>query len=188
MKPTHRFISVVFCGLLAAAATSALAAEVDKRDAKALRDLGEANLAEVETGKLAVSKARSEEVKKFAQHMVDDHGKQLQDLQKLAAAKGVELPAAPARKHQAAMKKLQTTEGENFDRAYMAQMVKDHREALKLAQTTARRGKDPEVKAAAEKAAPDIKEHLQMAQQLAGGKSASTGSSRRAASPDASAK
>jgi putative membrane protein len=137
-------------------------------DAKRLRDLALANLAEIEAGKLAVSKASDADVKKFAQKMVDDHSKQLQELQSLAQSKNVELPSAPDAKHQREMKKLQDLSGADFDRAYMRAQIKDHRDAHKLAAGTAKRGKDPEVKAAAGKAAPQIQDHLQMAQQISG--------------------
>jgi putative membrane protein len=213
MKPSQKLLSFALGGIFAAACSSAALAQssasspandrpaadrpaaersassnkVERRDARALRNMAEANLAEVEAGKLAAGKARSEEVKKFAQHMVDDHGKQLQEIQKLASARSVDLPSQPAAKHRAAMKKLEGTSADNFDRAYMSQMVKDHRDALKLAQRTARNAKDSELKAAAEKATPDIKEHLQTAEQLAGkSKSASAGSSTPASSSDSS--
>jgi putative membrane protein len=137
-------------------------------DAKAIRDLAEANMAEVESGKVAAQKAQSEDVKKFAQHMVDEHGKMLQEVQQLAQSKSVDLPKAPNAKHQAAMKKLESASGEQFDKAYMSAMVKDHQETAKNVEKIASSSKDPEVKQAAQKALPDIKEHLQMAQQLAG--------------------
>ena len=136
-------------------------------DAKRIKDLAIANMAEIEAGKLALEKAQSPEVKKFAQQMVDDHGKMLEEVQQLAQSKGVELPSAPDAKHQKAMKKLQSASGEKFDREYMNAMVKDHRDSLKLAQRTAKRAKDGELKSSAEKAAPEIQDHLKMAQDIA---------------------
>jgi putative membrane protein len=44
----------------------------------------QANFAEVELGKLAQQKASSDDVKKFAQMMVDDHTKALDDLKSAA--------------------------------------------------------------------------------------------------------
>lgn len=138
-----------------------------KSDAQHLKDLAIANMAEVETGKLALEKAQDPKVKEFAQHMVDDHGKMLDEVKNLAQSKGVDLPGAPDAKHQKLMKKLQSASGANFDREYMRAMVKDHRDALKLAQRTAKGAKDPDLKAAAQKAAPGIQDHLKMARQIA---------------------
>ena len=136
-------------------------------DAKMAREVAQADMAEVAAGKLGASKAQSDEVKKFAQHMVDDHGKHLGELRKMAKAKGVQLPSAPAKKHQDALKKLEQASGAGFDKAFMAQMVKDHEDALKLVQSTAKNAKDKELKADAEKTAPVIEKHLEMAKSIA---------------------
>ena len=135
------------------------------RDAKHLKELAIANMAEIETGKLALEKAQDPKVKEFAQHMVDDHTKMLDEVKTLAQSKNVELPSAPDAKHEKLMKKLESAS--DFDREYMRAMVKDHRDALKLAQRTARGAKDGELKAAAQKAAPEIQDHLKTAQEIA---------------------
>jgi putative membrane protein len=145
------------------------AAKKTGQDARAIRDMAQANMAEVEAGKLATDKARGEDVKKFARQMVEDHGKQLDEVKKLAQTKKVQIPDQPAKKHQSAMKKLQGLSGTEFDRAYMQQMVKDHQDTLKQLENIAKKNSDPDVKGAAEKAMPKVKEHLQMAQQMAAG-------------------
>lgn len=148
------------------AQTQKSAKKDSSRDAKRLKDLALANMAEIETGKLALEKAQDPKVKAFAQHMVDDHGRMLQEVKQLAQAKGVELPTTPDAKHRKALKKLQSLSGGKFDREYMQAMVKDHRDALKLARGTAKSAEDAELKAAAQKAAPDIQQHLKMAQDI----------------------
>src|SRR5437868_13274751 len=97
-------------------------ANLSRQDARHLRDMGEADMAEVETGKLAAQKASSPEVKKFAQQMVDEHGKGLSEGEALARSKGMQPPSAPSKKHQSALKKLESMSGEEFDQAYMQQM------------------------------------------------------------------
>jgi predicted outer membrane protein len=49
----------------------------------------------------------------------------------------------------------------------MDMMVKDHEEALKLVQSTAKSAKDKDLKADAQKAAPNIEKHLEMAKSIA---------------------
>src|ERR1700748_2657588 len=44
----------------------------------------EGNMAEVEMGKLALEKSSDDQVKQFAQRMVDDHGKMLDQLKPIA--------------------------------------------------------------------------------------------------------
>jgi putative membrane protein len=142
-------------------------AAVDGGDAKRAREIAQADMAEVQAGKLGASKASSAEVREFAQHMVDDHGKHLSELRSMAKTKGMQLPSQPAKKHQDALNKLQSASGAAFDKQFMTMMVKDHEEALKLVQGTAKNAKDPELKADAEKTAPKIQEHLEMARKIA---------------------
>jgi len=152
-------------------------AQVAKQDRQALERLAQSDMAEIAAGKLAAERASSPEVKKFGQHMVEEHSKMLEEGKKIAESKGVKPPANTDKKHQAALKKLQGLEGEAFDKQFMAQMVKDHEDALKLAEKAAKDAKDPEVKAHAEKGAPHIKEHLAQARKLNDSLGASAGSS-----------
>lgn len=142
--------------------------DLARQDMRYFTDMAQDNMAEVQTGKLAQEKAQSEDVKKFAQHMVEDHGQMLDEQQSIAEAKNIQMPKQPKKEHQSALKKLQGASGEKFDQAYMDQMVKDHDKALKLTREAAKKAKDPQVKQAAEKAAPKIEEHLKMARQISG--------------------
>jgi len=147
-------------------AQDAKAAKMDKRDRQALSHMAQADMAEIAAGKLAARKASNDEVKTFGQHMVDEHSKMLDEGKKVAQSKGVKPPAAPDKKHQSAMKKLQTASGADFDRQYMNDMVRDHEQVLKFVQKTAKDAKDPDVKALAEKGAPHIQEHLDEAKKI----------------------
>src|SRR3954470_4481707 len=111
--------STLIAGALALAVSLPVFADAKGSDARHLKRLAEANLAEIEAGKLATQNATNADVKKFAQQMVDDHGKQLQEIRKLAQARSVELPAAPDAKHQRGLEKLQALSGADFDRRYM---------------------------------------------------------------------
>lgn len=141
--------------------------EMSKADTQRFRDLARASLAEIEAGKLARERAGMHAVKDFAKDMVEDHGRMLDQQRSLAKKEKVTLPREPGKAQQDAMKKLRDqARGPEFDRAFMAQMVKDHQAALRLARDTAKNAKDPQLKAAAEKAVPEIRKHLQVAQQL----------------------
>lgn len=153
--------------------------KLDRKEAKALKDLADADLAEMAAGKIGAEKGQSQDVKRFGQKMQDDHGANLSELKALAQSKGVDLPAQPSKKHQAEAKKLQSAS--RFDQAYMDHMVKDHKTDVKKLSDATKSAKDPEVKAFLEKTRDAVQGHLQIAQQLdqlvKGGKSASAGSS-----------
>ncbi len=122
-------------------------------------------MAEVELGKLAQSNASSDAVKQFGQRMVDDHTKAGEELAKIAADKGITLPTGLDAKNQATKDRLSKLSGKEFDRAYMQDMVKDHRGDVAEFKKEAASGKDPEVKAFASKTLPTLEEHLKLAEQ-----------------------
>jgi putative membrane protein len=134
-------------------------------------------LAEVEMGKLAQEKAGSEQVKQFGQRMVDDHSKANDELKQVATAKGLTLPTDLDAKHKSKLDKLQKLSGAQFDRAYMDDMVADHKQDVGEFQKEAKSGKDSDIKGFASKTLPTLQEHLKMAESThaavkSGGKSA----------------
>ena len=141
--------------------------KIDNVDAAAMKQLAQANLNEIEGGKAAASKAQSPDVKKFAQKMVDDHTQMLNDLKTLAQQKGVALPESASIKDMAQMKLMERSSGAEFDKKYMEEMVKDHQKDAKEAQDLVAKAKDPDFKAAVQKASTKINEHLQLAQRIA---------------------
>jgi putative membrane protein len=144
-------------------------AKVDSGDRRLMTRAAQMGVAEVATSKVAMEKASRPEVKKFAEHMVKEHEKSNSELKQIASSKGVSLPTLPDGKHQDALKNLRGMSGEKFDRQYMEQAgVKDHKATLDLFQDGAKKAKDPELKAFFEKNVTDIKQHLAMAQDIAG--------------------
>jgi putative membrane protein len=159
--------------------TPAFAADKMSNDEQsAMKQIAQANINEVEAGKMAQNKAQSPDVKKFGQQMAQDHGKMLEDLKTLAKKKDVVLPEKVAAKDFAQAKLMERKSGAEFDKEFMEHMVKDHEKDLKDVQSIADKAKDPEFKAALQKAIPIIKQHLQIAQRLAQGAAAGSSSSK----------
>jgi predicted outer membrane protein len=159
----------------AAGQTGSSTAKVSAADKKAITDMAIANMAEVETGKLALSKSQNAEVKAFAQQMIDDHGKALADLQPLAQSKGVTLPTELDAKHKAMSAKLEKLSGDAFDKEYMKMAgLKDHKDTHAKLQKISKSAKDGDVKAAADKTLPVVEQHLKAAQQMSSAKSGTT--------------
>ncbi|HLL99981.1 MAG TPA: DUF4142 domain-containing protein [Pyrinomonadaceae bacterium] len=123
-------------------------------------------MAEVESGKVASTKAQSPDVKKFAQMMIADHTKSNTELKTLAAGKNVTLPTELDAKHKSTMTELQNLSGTAFDRAYVAAQLADHEKTVKLFQSQAQNGSDADVKAFAAKNLPALQMHLEMVRSL----------------------
>ena len=133
-------------------------------DRKFVTEALKGGMAEVELGKLASEKASNDAVKQFGQRMVDDHGKAAEELKKIAQDKGVTPPAEMDGKHKRLHGRLSKLSGAEFDRAYMDEMVKDHRNDVKEFQREASRAKDPDVTGYASKTLPTLQEHLKQAE------------------------
>jgi putative membrane protein len=125
-------------------------------------------IAEVEMGRLALQHASNEKVKQFGQRMVDDHSNANDQLKQLASQKGVTLPTEVNAKQKSTINKLSQLSGSEFDRVYMADMVKDHQEDVAEFQHEANSGNDPDVKAFAGKVLPTLQDHLRMAEDARG--------------------
>jgi putative membrane protein len=155
---------------------AATAGTVSKADQKIIVDLAQGNMAEIELAKLAQSKSQNDQVKTFAQQMIDDHTKALTEVQQLAQSKGVMLSNELDQKHKAELDKLAALSGDAFDRAYMAQAgVSDHKKMHAMLAQDQKRAKDPDVKALAARMLPTVDQHLKSAQQMQMAKGTSKG-------------
>jgi putative membrane protein len=123
-------------------------------------------MAEVEMGRVAVTKASNADAKQFGQRMVDDHGKANDELKALASKKNVTLPTELSAKQKADVARLSKLSGAAFDRAYMTAMVADHNKDVAAFQHAANTAKDPELKAWAAKTLPTLQEHQKMAKEI----------------------
>ncbi len=130
-----------------------------------VKKAAEGGLAEVQLADLAKQKASSPEVKQFADRMATDHSKANDELKSLAQSKNITLPTDLSAKDKALRDRLDKLSGEQFDRAYMQAMVKDHTHDVKEFRQESQSAKDPDLKAFAAKTLPTLEQHLQLAQQ-----------------------
>jgi putative membrane protein len=124
-------------------------------------------MAEVQLGQLTLQKSNNDQVKQFAQRMIDDHTRLGDQMKPVAQQLGVSGPNGVSKKDKATMAKLQALSGQAYDEAYIRDMVKDHKQDLSDFQTEASSGQDQTVKDAANQGSKVIAQHLQMIQQIA---------------------
>jgi putative membrane protein len=116
------------------------------------------NLQEVSSGQLAIQQAKRSGVKSFGQMMVKDHGAAEQELLALAKSKRIGLPAAATGGIKPDL--LLKNAGDHFDQMYVHAMVAGHGNKVQAFENYATTGKDPDVKAFAQKMLPTLKAHL----------------------------
>ncbi|WP_439631430.1 DUF4142 domain-containing protein [Gemmata sp.] len=162
-----RFVACVSLVL----ASSALADD-KKTDAKPITDAefvikaASGDMFELESSKLAKDAAKSDDVKKFAEHMITDHAKSSKELMEVATKSKLGLPTKMLDEHAKLLEKVKGAKGD-FDKAYMDAQLTAHKEAVVLYTNASKNAKDPGLKAFAEKTLPVIKGHYEHAQKHA---------------------
>ncbi|RYZ99945.1 MAG: DUF4142 domain-containing protein [Sphingobacteriaceae bacterium] len=133
----------------------------DEDDAKFAVDAANGGMAEVALAKLAEGKAVNAKVKEFAAMMVADHTKANDELMALAQAKNITLPQAVSTEKQAVMDDLTKKSGSEFDKAYVDQMIDDHKKTISMYEDASKNLKDADMKAFVDGKLPTIKAHLE---------------------------
>jgi putative membrane protein len=143
--------------------------EVTKQDSKFMMQAASSDMMEIATSNMALQKSQNEDVRRFAQMMIDDHSKTSDQLRSIAATKNVTLPAEMDAKHRSMADKLAGVSGDRFDMEYMKMQVKAHEAAVKLFQSESNKGSDADVKGFASANLPALQTHLNMARTMSGG-------------------
>jgi putative membrane protein len=167
----HNAAVAGFLGLVLAAGSALAAGPTDPQIAAIVVT---ANQVDIDAGKLALSKAHSPDVKKFAQLMITDHSAVNKSATELVQKLRVTPESNPTSQslqnggdaNLAALKKLN---GSAFDRAYIDHEVAYHQSVLDAVDTTLiPSAQNPELKALLVKVRPAFVAHLDHAKQLQG--------------------
>jgi putative membrane protein len=150
----------------AKADTASSVAAVDKDDAKFAVAAASGGIAEVELGQLAQQKAANAKVKDFGAMMVTDHTKANDEMKALAKTKGITLPVAIDTDEQKVKDDLAAKSGADFDKAYVSNMIDDHKKDIKEFEDASKNCKDADLKAFAAKTLPTLKMHLEAIQKI----------------------
>ena len=161
---------IAFGSLLAflavVAPLSALAA-VSTQDFEKNAAIG--NQFEISSSELALQDYHSDVVRQFAQQMIDDH-KQIGDQMVAALTSSPEpLPPPPTTldsKHQKMLDALNKAPAADFDKKYIDDQVKGHKEAVKLFKDYNKNGDNESLKNFAAGALPVIEGHLDHIKQI----------------------
>ena len=109
-----------------------------------VRKAAEGGLMEVQLGQLAAQKATNPDVKSFGQKMVDDHTALNNSMKPIADKMGVPVPSALNKKDQATYDMIAAKSGDDFDKAYIRDMVKDHHKDLHEFTAEEKKASDPD--------------------------------------------
>jgi putative membrane protein len=163
---------------LTSAAPLALAADPPARQATApamatpststfLTNTAVANLFEIESSKVALSKTRNDKIKAFANQMVTDHtGAGAKFKQAVSDAKLTPPADKLDAKHQALLDDLEKKDGAAFDTAYVKAQHDGHVETVAMFEAYAKGGDNARIKQFAGEMLPTLKTHLDQVSKL----------------------
>ena len=132
-----------------------------------INDAASDGLAEVELSKIAASKSKNDEIKAFAQKMINDHSKASEDLKKLAAQKQITLPTDLQPQHKELINKLSKLNGAAFDREYVKAMVEAHEKDVMAFNFVSNNAADADIKTFAAKNLPTLITHMRIIKGMA---------------------
>lgn len=150
-------------------ASAQAAAKLDDPTIVAIFDA--ANTWDIQTGQIAVKRGSNKDVRDFGAMLARDHKMVRQQGRDLAKKLGV-TPTPPkdfamAKDHEAAVKKLNSLSGKDFDKAFLQHEVDFHKAVIDAVTTTLLPSlQNQEVKDLVTKVAPAFTAHMQAAQNL----------------------
>ncbi len=129
----------------------------------------EGQQAEVALGQMAIQKASSNEVKQYGARMMQDHRRASEELAKLTIQEGIRETGELGMPHQRIQRILSQLSGKEFDKAYMAFMVRDHIKVIGDWEQRAPTLADHRVKHWMAGLLPVLKDHLEHGRAIAAG-------------------
>lgn len=137
---------------------------MSSQDEKIMKDLAQANVNEIELGKLAQKNGTNTFGMSFGERMVNDHQKAQDELEGIAARKGVRLPTTMDMKHNAIKAMLQGRLDRSFDKEYCMAMCKGHAMVERMYRDAQKNATDSDLKAYIDKYLPTVVVHTARSQ------------------------
>jgi putative membrane protein len=165
-------ISASVTGLLLSAAVGLAPAAAQQpkslaSDSVFIQRASSVGLLQVKLGQLAEKKGTSPAVVEFGKRMVTDYSKANEELKAAAKAAGFPAPVL-LRQDQQIFGRFNGMGRSSFDKNYMAKMVEQHREEVRLFQRESAGGRVQSLKQLASRMLPEMEQRLSLATQTAG--------------------
>lgn len=137
-----------------------------EEDSEYLVDAAEANMMQVELGKMVSEKATHNDVKEFAMMMAEEHKKAGDELKALADKMNVTLPMNTGADTKDAIEKLNNKEGLEVDMEYIDMMVDGHKDIIDEMEEASEDASNEEVRMWAANMLPKLRKHLDKAKSI----------------------
>ena len=135
-------------------------------DKKFARDAALDGMIAVQLGKLAAEKASRDDVKQFGQKLVEERTKVTDQLKEVAGQENVPIPDALDSKHQSRIDKLSKLSGEEFDKAFVKELLRDNDADVRDFNAEAQNGSNAKIKTFASNMLPTLQQQLESVKSL----------------------
>lgn len=123
-------------------------------------------MAEIQICELAIERSQNPDVKKFAQSMIDEHGRMGHELEQLAGDKQIEVPRALRPEQEMTVDELSALSGRDFEQRWIQYNIDVHERDTKVFRHYAEDQSDREIAAMARKQGATLAKHLKAAHDL----------------------
>jgi putative membrane protein len=161
----HAADTTISAGATTTESTTATA--TSHRASAFIKDVNQANRAEIALAEVAQQKSQNPEIKQLAQQIRDDHQQANQKLQAIAQAHNITLDQELGWMQKREQTKLEKLSGAEFDKAYATAMLKDHHTDIAKFQKASQDIQETDVKQFAQEILPKLKAHLRHAEEAA---------------------
>jgi putative membrane protein len=144
--------------------TSSIPASVSKDDAAFVVNTADAGMTEIQAGQLAENQGMAKDVKDYGAMMVKDHTAAADKLKMIASNKNITLPASLSPDASKEVTDLQKKQGKDFDKAYIDQMISDHKKVISAFEKESKNGSDADIRGFADSTLHVLRHHLDEAE------------------------
>jgi putative membrane protein len=147
------------------ASTKVVPTTVSKADQDFAVNTAIAGMTEIQAGQLAQQKGMEKDVKAYGTMMVEDHTKAADKLKAIAMQKNLTLPTNLTPDMQKNIDDLNGKTGKDFDKAYMAMMISDHKKVISAFEDESKNGSDADIRGFADSTLHTLHIHLDKAEE-----------------------
>lgn len=160
--------SLLVAGFILSSGMALALVALSQSDEQAVRNVEQANLAEVQMGKIAQQNASATVVKNLGKRMADDHAMLEINVKNWAKDHAVTLPTEVAAQDQTEIDKFKALTGKDFDKQFTQLMLVDHKNDIAALTAKVENTANPDLKSMLKGVLPILENHLRAAEYVAG--------------------
>jgi putative membrane protein len=142
--------------------------QISNVDKKFVREVAGDHRLVIDMGQLAERQAESSAVKQFAERLVSDHQRLQNDWVAMSSRSGYQFQPNYGKTRKAKLTKLQKLSGREFDRAFITQIVQDHKDYIDYFEREGRAARSAQVRQQVNRDVATLRSHFNQGKRIGG--------------------